>query len=319
MYALHSLSVAVQQLQAAHVNHNEVKPANFLVFDEVLQKLADLGRATSGALSGPFDTYECAGDRRYAAPELLYRPEFASKSISFDARISSDLYLVGSMLLFFLTRKILTPVLLQNMSLKYPDMMTNRWRGTFGELLPYLRDVFSTGLLDLDKLLEKHQYIYEKHRETLVDAISQLCDPDPAVRGKRAQNAEQGVRPYVAVFNELRERTASYLRSQMQGETVGRARKVLPRCRDLLRTRPSEREPLRPGPEIENRGELFQRYFRAWQRDSSIVNAVEVLDAALLTGERLLTWGPASQLLREANHLALAVVEQAKQLYHWGG
>lgn len=45
--ALHHLATAVQQLHGGGVCHNDIKPANFLLFDDRLQKLADLGRATS--------------------------------------------------------------------------------------------------------------------------------------------------------------------------------------------------------------------------------------------------------------------------------
>ncbi len=48
--ALHHLAVAVQQLHAGGVCHNDIKPANFLLFTREVQKLADLGCATSGVI-----------------------------------------------------------------------------------------------------------------------------------------------------------------------------------------------------------------------------------------------------------------------------
>jgi serine/threonine protein kinase len=59
--ALHDLAVAIQQLHRGDVTHNDIKPENFLVFlrdlkfKERLQKLADLGCATSPLMASIYD------------------------------------------------------------------------------------------------------------------------------------------------------------------------------------------------------------------------------------------------------------------------
>jgi eukaryotic-like serine/threonine-protein kinase len=75
--ALHDLAVAIQQLHQGRVSHNDIQPANFLVFKDPnfhdrRQKLADLGSATSPLIPSIRDEAVCAGDPRYAAPEVLY-------------------------------------------------------------------------------------------------------------------------------------------------------------------------------------------------------------------------------------------------------
>ncbi len=72
LYALHNLAIAIRQLHTADIAHNDIKPSNLLVFNEHLQKLADMGRATSGGVIGPYDLARCPGQLTYAAPEQLY-------------------------------------------------------------------------------------------------------------------------------------------------------------------------------------------------------------------------------------------------------
>src|SRR3546814_11361929 len=64
--------VATSQLHSAFIAHNDIKPANALIFDKKIQKMADLGRATSEDFPAPHDVLNCAGDLRFAPPEQLY-------------------------------------------------------------------------------------------------------------------------------------------------------------------------------------------------------------------------------------------------------
>ena len=96
LHALHNLSTAVRQLHSGRVTHNDIKPANILLFDELLQKLGDLGRATSAAIHGPYDTMHCAGDIRYAAPKLLYGLSISQgEVVPLNARRAADIYPAG--------------------------------------------------------------------------------------------------------------------------------------------------------------------------------------------------------------------------------
>jgi serine/threonine protein kinase len=90
--ALHDLAVAIQQLHRGNITHNDIKPSNFLVFlrdlkfKERLQKLADLGCATSPLMASIYDDAVCAGDPRYAAPEVMYGKETDAELRTYTAR-----------------------------------------------------------------------------------------------------------------------------------------------------------------------------------------------------------------------------------------
>jgi serine/threonine protein kinase len=207
--ALRNLAIAITQLHGGRVAHNDIKPANLLVFDELLQKLADLGRATSVDMPGPYDRLFCAGDKRYAAPELLYRKgPVDGRAIAFDRRRASDVYLLGSMAYFFVTGVMLTPFVISGMSY---DHRPGRWEGTFSEVLPYWQTSFADATMQLaprlpaDENGEPTQWSKE-----LSAAIRQLCEPDPLRRGhphNRVGSADPySLERYVSLFDRLRRR-----------------------------------------------------------------------------------------------------------------
>ena len=148
MHALHNLSVALFQLHRQGVHHNDVKPANLLEFDETLQKLADLGRATAQGVLGPYDKFSCAGDRRYAAPEGLYRPTLIRGVVAQNTRKSSDLYLLGSMLHYFITGRMTTTTILSDLD---PKLHPAKWTGTFEEVLPFWKNQFASVAENLEE------------------------------------------------------------------------------------------------------------------------------------------------------------------------
>ena len=84
---MHNLAVAVQQLHRGGVTHNDLKPSNVLIFDGSIQKVADLGNATSLTIPDIRDKLICSGDPRFAAPEVLYRSQDEySANVPFEDR-----------------------------------------------------------------------------------------------------------------------------------------------------------------------------------------------------------------------------------------
>ena len=205
--ALHNLSVAVQQLHRAEISHNDIKPSNLLVFDEYLQKLADLGRATSNTTIGPWDDLPFCGDSTYMAPEFWYSRNFPNVGgkISFEVRKSSDLYLLGSMAYFFVTGEALTPILRARLR---PEHSETNWSGSFEDVLPYLRAALASSIIYFDNELpvdNTGELLPEAGR--LRSAVLQLCDPDPDNRGhpiNLSGNASRySVERYVSLFDLL--------------------------------------------------------------------------------------------------------------------
>lgn len=209
--ALHNLAVAIQQLHGEKIAHNDVKPSNFLVFDKYLQKLADLGRATSDKQIGPWDSVKYSGDPHYAAPEFWYStvtfPNFSGK-IAFNVRQASDLYMLGSMGFFLTTGESLTPLIVK---LLRPEHWPMNWCGSFDDVLPYIRDAFGHAMQFFDAEIPGNASVEEtKCVDALRVAITQLSDPDPRLRGHPVNLGGQAnrysVERYVSLFDNLAKR-----------------------------------------------------------------------------------------------------------------
>lgn len=101
---IHQVAVGIKQLHGQKIAHQDLKPSNVLIFEEFGAKVSDLGSADSGHQpnSSPRGAFAYAGDPAYAPPELLYG------EISQDwhtRRIGCDLYLLGSLIVFFLLKR----------------------------------------------------------------------------------------------------------------------------------------------------------------------------------------------------------------------
>jgi serine/threonine protein kinase len=203
--ALHNLAVAIQQLHVQKIAHNDVKPSNFLVFEQYLQKLADLGRATSEKESGPWDGVKYSGDGNYAAPEFWYYhytvPKIGNK-IDFSVRQASDLFHLGSMGFFLVTGQRLTPLMRTKLR---PEHNPLNWNGNFYDVLPYVRDAFGECMIVFESELPKDakgNLIPEAI--ALKATIAQLCEPDPDLRGhplNKTDGNKYGVERYISQFD----------------------------------------------------------------------------------------------------------------------
>ena len=208
-HALHNLATAVGQLHRASISHNDIKPSNLLVFDDLLQKLADVGRATSAEIAGPFDVLRCPGDRQYAAPEQLYHwrgiAAASDRQAMLSIRQASDLYLMGSMAYFFVTGSMLTPMVLTFIRATHQPQ---NWEGTFEDVLPYWRDAMGAAMRLYDSATHSFSDKQRTTTEELKSAIYQLCEPDPLERGhplsRRRIESHYDVQRYISLFNRMR-------------------------------------------------------------------------------------------------------------------
>ena len=180
---IHQASAALRQLHYAQIAHQDVKPSNVLVFETDRSKLADLGRAFDRHSTSPFDDLECAGDLTYAPPELLYgyiHPDWRVR------RIACDLYLLGSIVVFLYMGVSVSHLVFPRLDKKHHY---DQWGGDYGEVLPYLQQVFSQVFREL------RQRIPADFVDELVEAVTQLCDPDPHKRG-HPKSIRHGSRQY---------------------------------------------------------------------------------------------------------------------------
>jgi serine/threonine protein kinase len=213
--ALHDLAVAIQQLHSGEVSHNDIKPANFLVFTgptlpDRMQKLADLGCATSPLIFSIYDEAICIGDRRYAPPEILYAKEQQKELCNFEARRAIDLYHLGSMILFLITGRMLTPEVVRRLNPECrPPNEDSDWSFTFDEVLPYWREALSRAIVEFrEQLPVDRTGKLTVISEGIIESLVQLGEPDPKLRGHPLNRAGQAdrlsVRQYISLFDRLR-------------------------------------------------------------------------------------------------------------------
>lgn len=170
--ALHHVATGLDQLHRQGIAHQDLKPSNVLVFENNIRKIGDLGCASERGNPGPRDGLLFAGDPNYPPLEVFYGYQFTDWD---EQRFGYDLYLLGSMVVFFFTQQSMSALLLRHLNERfYPQT----WTGTFLELLPYLQNAFSSALAEFKATISD-----ERLGTELSDVVRQLCNPDPAARG----------------------------------------------------------------------------------------------------------------------------------------
>ncbi len=192
---MHQATAALQQLHSLEIAHQDLKPSNVLIFEDDQSKLADLGRAFDRHSRSPHDESACAGDLTYAPPELLYSHVPADWRVR---RLGCDLYLLGSLVVFFCTGVSLTHLLLMRLD---EEHRPTKWGGTYKEVLPYLQHRL------MQIIRELRGMIRIDFADEIADIVKQLCNPDPTLRGHPKNNKfnrnQYSLERYVSIFNLL--------------------------------------------------------------------------------------------------------------------
>jgi serine/threonine protein kinase len=191
----HHVSVGLQQLHRRNIFHQDTKPSNVLLFPGGTRKIGDLGRASRQGYVAAHDGLIVPGDPIYAPPELLYGYILPDES---RRRMACDMYLLGSLLVFFFTRVGMTPAWGAGL---HESLYPANWRGSFSDVLPHIRDAYDKAIRTIS---EEIPTIF---RDRLVTTVRELCDPDPSVRGDpraRARNQNPyGLERYVSRLDRL--------------------------------------------------------------------------------------------------------------------
>ena len=195
---LHDIAVGLNQLHTNNIMHQDLKPSNVLVFDKDRSKLGDLGRAHSSALSSPHDGHRRPGAFYYAPPEQIYEHHFGDRLMY---RLAGDMYLLGSMLDFFVTSKPTTVRLMETLQEVHRPFVVhvNGWRGFFQDVVPHLQAAHSQLVRNFFERV--HAFMgnaaNSKHlAEDLTQLYRYATNPDPILRGHPNARAFRHGSPY---------------------------------------------------------------------------------------------------------------------------
>ena len=170
--SLHFTAVGLQQLHSAGIAHQDLKPSNVLVFDDLKTKISDLGCASDSQLRSRRDRFLVPGDRGYAPIDQFYN----KNARRFADRCLGDLYLLGSLFFFYFCRCSATHAIQVKLA-SYPGIQLT---SDFNSDLPYIRQAFNDALEDLKTEINKYS---EGISSEVIDIVTQLCEPDPTRRG----------------------------------------------------------------------------------------------------------------------------------------
>jgi hypothetical protein len=173
-----------------------LKPSNVLFFEAFGAKVGDLGCADTldRPSQSPRGHLAIAGDPSYAPPELWY------SELSLDwklRRLGCDVYLLGSLVVFFFTGGASMTALWQ--SKLHQTHLPLSWTLDYRSALPYVRDAFERALDHIKSSLPAEV------QTDIVRIIRYLCEPDPKLRGhpKNESGSQFDLQRVVSEFDVL--------------------------------------------------------------------------------------------------------------------
>ncbi len=206
---LHNVAVAIRQLHAKHIAHQDVKPSNVLDYGTAGHKLGDFGSAQVHARLRPGPILPIAGDPGYAPPEQLYRYYVDDWVLR---RLMGDVYHLGSLALFLLTGESATSRLARQLA---PEHHWDVWTGAADDLIPILERSLAE---IVDEVLAEHTGLDPGMHVELTQILRYLLEPDPRLRGYPADRSEgvpNGMQRLISRFNVFSE--AARVRAPARG------------------------------------------------------------------------------------------------------
>jgi serine/threonine protein kinase len=187
IWLAHEATAAMAQLHNKRIMHQDVKPSNFLVWDDTpipSGKLGDVGSAFVESRPVGHDEKIIAGDATYAAPELLYGCPFRNSQSW--RRQAGDIFMLGNLITYLVVTVPYSGIFACNLD-RTQDRL--RWKGTFDEILPALVDAHGLTMACIRTAL------HGDFADSVASVIDELCYPDPELRGDPIAR-RRGSNPY---------------------------------------------------------------------------------------------------------------------------
>ena len=199
--AMHHATTGLSQLHTNGIAHQDLKPSNVLNFYDDTFKISDLGRSVNKFKVGPYDDDKFSGDWRYVPPEIAYNyinPD------SNERRLSTDIYLLGSLIFYFVTGIGATQLLIDELPFELRPATYNggKWSVGYTSILPTLQTKFTEMLNEIEKKIS-HPAV----KPSLVKAAYELANPNPDFRGhpltRRNSSNKYSLERYISLFDIL--------------------------------------------------------------------------------------------------------------------
>lgn len=171
-YVLHQTTLALLQLHAQNIAHQDLKPSNVLRFGNDRLKLGDLGRSSLRGKTAPHDSLIRPGALPYAPFEQLYN---YVPTDWIERRLSTDVFHLGCLAVFSFTNCCFPEYVIQKLANPYKP---NNWGNSYHEVLPHVQAAIVQALDELSGDFPN------RFRTQLVEIVLDLCHPDPTLRGR---------------------------------------------------------------------------------------------------------------------------------------
>lgn len=202
LQCLHHVTVGVQQLHQARFAHNDLKPANVLVFPEHGWKVGDLGTAVDAQGTSPHHEQAFPGTWEYAPPETLYYARLGDVWLD---RKRADLYMLGGLVTFLFTHRHFNMYLYDELAEQLkPLVFAGDFEGAFADVLPHVLEAFERAMAVVAQDIRTR--VPAELAGELITCIRELCTPDPLRRGHPRNLGRANpttVQQYISLFNRL--------------------------------------------------------------------------------------------------------------------
>ena len=208
MNIIHKVAVGLENLHYYKISHLDIKPSNILIMDAGDVKIGDFGHAYAYDDPSPkeINTTGLLGDSTYAPPEHFY--DYRHLNIK-DRLLSTDLYLLGNLIVLLCTDKNLTTATFENLQSQHSR---NNWCDPYQSVLPFIIEAWESALKEFEASCP-----VEMQRSELTELVRYLTDPNPMRRGHPRNFREPGfqfnLRRFVSRLDVIRNYTELKLRS----------------------------------------------------------------------------------------------------------